>query len=62
MRALSCHEERKGEGLQDGKHVRDLLGYPQQALHVELVDNLLVEDVHEGLPMVMDLVLKDAPF
>ena len=60
--ALVCLKEREGEGLQDRKHVCDLLGHSHQALWGELIDNLTVEDVHKGLPMAMDLVGKDTPF
>ena len=46
--------------LQDGRHVCNLLGHSQQALRHELND-LLVQDLCKGAPMVMDLVGRNVP-
>ena len=60
-RVLQCYEERENEGLQHGKYVGDLLGHPYQAFRCELVDKLMVEDVHEGLSVAVHLVARDVP-
>ena len=59
---LLCLEERESKGLQDRKPVCCLLGQPKQALHSELVDNLLVEDDNKGLSVVVDFVQRNVPF
>ena len=56
-----AHLERKGEQVQNWKHVHNLLGHSQQELRCELISDLFVGDLYEGSPTAVDLVGRDAP-